>query len=138
MKGCRLCRGFSMEEYPRWGFSQTSLFFSIMTLYSKNRIGYGVVSVRLHKTICKIEIILDQREVAFLSPSKICEHLNFQRCTVEKFNFLQILLGDKNATSLCSKNISTLPVCNRLGCAVITSKSDCNWYSMFCIWLRLN
>ena len=31
-----------------------------------------------------------------------------KRCIVEKFKFLQILLGDKNATSLCSKNISTL------------------------------
>ena len=29
--------------------------------------------------------------------------------SVEKFKFSQILLGDKNATSLCSKNISTLP-----------------------------
>jgi hypothetical protein len=28
--------------------------------------------------------------------------------SVEKFKFSQILLGDKNATSLCSKNISTL------------------------------
>ena len=27
---------------------------------------------------------------------------------VEKFKFSQILLGDKNTTSLCSKNISTL------------------------------
>jgi hypothetical protein len=25
----------------------------------------------------KVEIFLEQREVAFLSPSKICEHLNF-------------------------------------------------------------
>ena len=33
-------------------------------------------------------------------------YTNFQKCTVE--NFSQILLGDKNATSLCSKNISTL------------------------------
>ena len=40
----------------------------------------------------KVEIFLEQREVAFLSPSK----------------FSQILLGDKNATSLCSKNIFTL------------------------------
>ena len=27
----------------------------------------------------KVEIILEQREVAFLSPSKICEILNFSR-----------------------------------------------------------
>ena len=27
---------------------------------------------------------------------------------MEKFKFSQILLGDKNANSLCSKNISTL------------------------------
>ena len=30
------------------------------------------------------------------------------RISVEKFKFSRILLGDKNATSLCSKNISTL------------------------------
>ena len=44
----------------------------------------------------KVQIVLEQREVAFLSISLL------------KFKFLQILLGDKNATSLCSKNISTL------------------------------
>ena len=27
----------------------------------------------------KVEIILEQRQVAFLSPSKICETLNFSR-----------------------------------------------------------
>ena len=27
----------------------------------------------------KVEIILEQREVGFLSPSKICENLNFSR-----------------------------------------------------------
>ena len=47
----------------------------------------------------KVEIFLEQREVAFLSPSKICENLNFST---------EILLGDKNATYLCSKIISTL------------------------------
>ena len=44
----------------------------------------------------KVEIVLEQREVAFLSISLL------------KFKFLQILLGYKNATSLCSKNISIL------------------------------
>ena len=52
----------------------------------------------------KVGIILEQWKVAFLSPSKICENLNFR----EKFKFAKISLGDKNATSLCSKNISTL------------------------------
>ena len=28
------------------------------------------------KLKCKVEIFLEQREVAFLSPSKICENLN--------------------------------------------------------------
>ena len=51
--------------------------------------------------INKIEIFLEQREVAFLSPSKICENLNFS-------TEIQILLGVKNATYLCSKIISTL------------------------------
>ena len=56
----------------------------------------------------KVEIFLEQREVAFLSPSKICENLNFSSVRPEKFIFLQILLGDKNATYLCSKIISTI------------------------------
>ena len=46
-------------------------------------------------------MFLEQREVAFLSPSKVCENLNFSIG-------IQILLGDKNATYLCSKIISTL------------------------------
>ena len=49
--------------------------------------------------IClKVEIFLEQREVAFLSPSKICENLNF---STEIF---------ANSTYLCSKIISTLTV----------------------------
>ena len=56
----------------------------------------------------KVEIILEQRQVAFLSPMEICENLNFLGWTVEKFKFSQILLGDKNATSLCFKNISIM------------------------------
>ena len=48
------------------------------------------------------EIFLEQREGAFLSPSKIRENLNFS-------TEIQILLGDKNAPYLCSKIISTLP-----------------------------
>jgi hypothetical protein len=46
--------------------------------------------------IDKVEIFLEQREVAFLSPSKICENLNFS-------TEIQIF-----ATYLCSKIISTL------------------------------
>ena len=48
----------------------------------------------------KVEIFLEQREIAFLSPSKIFENLNFS-------TEIQILLGDKNAIYLCSKIIST-------------------------------
>ena len=59
--------------------------------------------------VCKVEIFLEQREDVFLSPSKICENLNFSTVHPEKFKFLQILLGDKNTTYLCSKIISTLP-----------------------------
>ena len=54
----------------------------------------------LYCTNIFVEIFLEQREVAFLSPCKICENLNFS--TVH-----QILLGDKNATYRCSKVIST-------------------------------
>ena len=36
-----------------------------------------------HKIIStEVEIFLEQREVAFLSPSKICENLNFSTETV--------------------------------------------------------
>ena len=52
--------------------------------------------------VFKVEIFLEQREGAFLSPSKIRENLNFS-------TEIQILLGDKNAPYLCSKIISTLP-----------------------------
>jgi hypothetical protein len=57
----------------------------------------------------KVEIFLEQREVAFFSLSKIWENLIFFTAQLEKFKFLQILLGDKNPTYLCSKIISTLP-----------------------------
>jgi hypothetical protein len=59
----------------------------------------------------KVEIFLEKR-VAFLSASKICENLNFSTVHPEKFKFSQILLGDKNATYLCSKIISTLLRCH--------------------------
>ena len=36
-----------------------------------------VVEVLDQFSIVKVEIFLEQREVAFLSPSKICEKLNF-------------------------------------------------------------
>ena len=48
----------------------------------------------------EVEIFLEQEEV--------CENLNFSTGHLYKFKFSQILLGDKNATSLCSKIISTL------------------------------
>ena len=51
--------------------------------------------------VIKVAIFLYQREVAFLSPSKICKNLNFS-------TEIQILLGDQNATYHYSKNISTL------------------------------
>ena len=46
----------------------------------------------------KVEIILEQRQVAYLSPFKICENLNFST----QFKFWQIQLGDKNVISFCS------------------------------------
>ena len=48
---------------------------------------------------------LEQREVAFLSPCKVCENLNFST----EIQIFEILLGDNNAIYLCSKIISTLP-----------------------------
>ena len=46
----------------------------------------------------KVEIFLEQKEVAFLSHSKICENLNFSTVHPEQFKFFQIFLSDKNAT----------------------------------------
>ena len=37
----------------------------------------GGISIDADSGPHKVEIILEQREVAFLSPSKICENLNF-------------------------------------------------------------
>ena len=37
----------------------------------------GKKSTKLEGILFKVEIFLEQREVAFLSPSKICENLNF-------------------------------------------------------------
>jgi hypothetical protein len=56
----------------------------------------------------EVEIFLEQTEAAFLSPNKICENLNFSPVQPKKFKFSQILLGDKNATYLCSEIISTV------------------------------
>ena len=61
-------------------------------------IGDGRLGSMETGTYYKVEIFLEPREVAFLSPSKI---------SVDKFKFSQFL-GDKNATYLCSKIISTL------------------------------
>ena len=68
----------------------------------------GKLRKGLYNMVGKVEIFLEQREVAFLSPSKICENLNFSTVHLKKFKYSQILLGDKNTSYLCSKIISTL------------------------------
>ena len=74
---------------------------------------FGVIKLLFFSNFCqsmhvlKVEIFLEQRKVAFLSPSKICENLNFSTVHPEEFKFSQISLGDKNATYLCFKIIST-------------------------------
>ena len=62
----------------------------------------------------KVKIFLEHREVAYLSPSKICENLNFST----ENQFSEILLGDKNASYLCSEIISTLLTAVCLLCIV--------------------
>ena len=42
-------------------------------------IEYFLKSLKTWESNAKVEIFLEQREVAFLSPSKICENLNFSR-----------------------------------------------------------
>ena len=52
--------------------------------------------------------------------------------TALEFKFSQILLGDKNATSLCSKNISTLLYMYISGCGYKCDKFICvTWRSVF-------
>ena len=74
--------------------------------------------------------------------------------SVEKFKFSQILLGDKNATSLCSKNISTLPktkkevtkICNEPGrseyssvvCPIIKGLSKTWRTGILCFFWRID
>ena len=54
-------------------------------LYAKSRLPSNSISDKLdlsktrHNHVVKEEIILEQRQVAFLSPSKICKNLNFRR-----------------------------------------------------------
>ena len=43
--------------------------------------------------IVKVEIILEHREVAFLSPSKICENLNFFYCAPLKIQIFANFAG---------------------------------------------
>ena len=64
----------------------------------------------------KVEIIFKKREVAFLSPSNIlhCQDLNFSTAHPKNSNVDGILLGDKNATFLSFKIISTLEGCVKL------------------------
>ena len=59
------------------------------------------------KWIFKVEIFLEQREVVFLSPSKICENSNFSTEIQICENFCWMIRLD-DATNLCSKIISTL------------------------------
>jgi hypothetical protein len=68
----------------------------------------------------KVEIFLEQTEIAFLSPSKICENFNFS-------TEIQNLLGYKKATYLCSKIASTL---------LSRSPKHEEDYSNFCGFLR--
>ena len=56
----------------------------------------------------KVETILKEREVAFYHPAISRQHLNFSTAHPKNSNVDGILLGDKNAASLCSKTISTL------------------------------
>ena len=81
-------------------------FFYVSTQYIVH-----INNFAMHTYLCstsKVVIVLEQRQVALLSSIKICENLNFSGCAVEKFKFSQILMDDKSATSLCSKNVSTL------------------------------
>ena len=59
-------------------------FYIANLLTAKNTTFHGVMISPVlplpFVSLIKVEIILEHREVAFLSPSKICENLNF--CTV--------------------------------------------------------
>ena len=72
----------------------------------------------------KVEIILEKSQVAFLSPSENSENLNFSTVRVERFKFSELLLGDKKATYLSSKTISTLYDILLLGCLGIKIENN--------------
>ena len=56
----------------------------------------------------KVEMILEENQVAFLSRCENSESLNCSTVIIEKFKFSEFLPGYKNATYLSSKTISTL------------------------------
>ena len=51
----------------------------------------------------------EQWKMIDLTSNELENPWNFSTVTVEKFKFSEFLLGDKNATYLSSKTISTLP-----------------------------
>ena len=62
--------------------------------------------MRLPATPCKEEIFLEQREVAFLSPSKICENLNFG--VLDLFTEVYDIMYDTKLTCINLINIAKL------------------------------
>ena len=59
-----------------------TLFSEKMLLTTKRICSFMSNWIKKYLTVSnagKVEIVLEQSEVAFLSPSKICENLNFSR-----------------------------------------------------------
>ena len=108
-KGYRPFHCFSSDQIYQYWLTKLHIEFNFLFMCQVFRLQNQVYS-STYKGILwwtqysKVEIFLEQRKVAFLSPSKICENLNFSREIQIFVNFL----GDKNTTFLCSKNISTL------------------------------
>ena len=53
----------------------------------------GAAGQRRRTLPIKVEIVLEQREVAFLSPSKSCENLNFFYCAPLKIQIFANFAG---------------------------------------------
>ena len=83
---------------PLW-FSEIRLTLFLPTFKSAVFLYLGPIGVvtrqKFTNVTSKVEVFLEQREVAFLLPSKICENLNFSTVHPEKFKHSEILLGDK-------------------------------------------
>ena len=87
IKNLRVQLWFTSQNMIEWGYATNFWYYHGASYVVSSKIQnwkittmlFYYLSSFLDSDISKVEIILEQREVAFLSPSKICENLNFSR-----------------------------------------------------------